>query len=117
MTINEQRRTLDFFFDLFSGILLPKASYSRSSTTSASQQDLLESYPYRINGKNGSSSSLFLKNVNILDAVDDEYEGVVVNPKRLPSNPNVFESALRSSMYHWKLRVSYPLFGFTANFK
>ncbi|KAK6157939.1 hypothetical protein DH2020_005253 [Rehmannia glutinosa] len=86
--------------------ILPRASSSSISangTIAASQQDLLDTGSYRINRTN-SSSSLFLKNVGVLDAFDDEYDGVVVNSERLPANPNVFASALRSSMYHWKLK-------------
>ncbi|KAL3817992.1 hypothetical protein ACJIZ3_003897 [Penstemon smallii] len=82
----------------------PRASYSSTSknaTKAIGQQDFLDSYSYRING---SSSSLFFKNIGVLDACDDEYDGVVVNPEKLPSNPNVFSSTLRSSMCHWKIK-------------
>lgn len=92
---------------VFLGIF-PKASYSSTSlneTSAVSELDLLDSYSYRINGTSESSSTLFLKNGRLLDAFDDEYEGVVVNPEQLPSNPNVFASALRSSIDHWKIKV------------
>ncbi|KAH6790705.1 nudix hydrolase-like protein 8 [Perilla frutescens var. frutescens] len=85
----------------------PRASYSSTSpneTSAVSQHDLLDSYSCRINGKSGSNSSLFLKKDRVLDAFDDEYEGVVVNPEQLPSNPHVFASALRSSIHHWKIK-------------
>ncbi|KAI3469002.1 hypothetical protein Pfo_025665 [Paulownia fortunei] len=87
--------------------IFPRPSHSSTSpncTNAVSQQDLLDSYSYRINGTKGSSSSLFLKNDRVLDAFDDEYGGVVVNPEQLPSNPNVFASALHSSMYQWKIK-------------
>ncbi|KAL8064616.1 hypothetical protein ABFX02_01G102000 [Erythranthe guttata] len=77
------------------------------SALAASKHDLVDTYSYRINGTNGSSSNLFidkLVNNNVLDSIDDEYEGVVVIPETLPSNPNVFASALRSSMFHWKVK-------------
>lgn len=63
------------------------------------QHNLLDSYSHRIN------SSLFLEKERVLEAFDDEYEGVVINPDTLPSNPNVFASTLRSSIYNWKLKV------------
>ncbi|XP_057799682.1 nudix hydrolase 8-like [Salvia miltiorrhiza] len=89
--------------------LSPKGSYSSTSpneaTISASKNHLhLDSYSRRINGASASSCSPFLKKDKVLDAFDDEYEGVVVNPEQLPSNPHVFASALRSSIHHWKLK-------------
>lgn len=91
-------------------------SYSRTSSPfnetikSVSQNHLLDSYSCRINNgmtKKVSNSSLFLKkdNTSVLDAFDDEYEGVVVNPDQLPSNPHLFAYALRSSLHQWKLKV------------
>lgn len=56
--------------------------------------------PYQINGTNGSSM-LFRSN-RLLDAYDDEYNGVIVNPEGLPSNPAAFASILRSSLSYWK---------------
>lgn len=38
----------------------------------------------------------------VLDSMDDEYGGVVVDPERLPSNPSVFASLLQSSLSQWK---------------
>ncbi|KAL1548002.1 nudix (nucleoside diphosphate linked moiety X)-type motif 8, variant 2 [Salvia divinorum] len=84
-----------------------RGSYSSTSpneTTSASQHRVLDSYARRINGTSSPISTLFLKKDRVLDAFDDEYEGVVVNPELLPSNPHVFASALRSSLHHWKLK-------------
>lgn len=59
--------------------------------------------PYQINGTNGSSM-LFRSN-RLLDAYDDEYNGVIVNPEGLPSNPAAFASILRSSLSYWKQKV------------
>ncbi|XP_050216094.1 nudix hydrolase 8-like [Mercurialis annua] len=42
--------------------------------------------------------------VEFLDALDDEYGGVVINPNSLPSSANAFVSALRVSMSNWKLK-------------
>lgn len=51
------------------------------------------------------TSSLFFRNVQVLEASDDRYDGVIINTETLPSNPNVFLSALRSSLRHWKIKV------------
>lgn len=63
-----------------------------------------ENYFYQINGTSVSSSSLFSRNVKALDACDDEYGGVVVDPDRLPVNPDAFASMLRFSLSHWKMK-------------
>lgn len=87
--------------------IVPRASYPSTSptgTSAVSQQDRLDSNSYGINGTKGSGSSPFLKSVRVLDAFDDEYDGVVVNPTTLPSNPTVFAAALRSSMCHWRIK-------------
>ncbi|KZV53294.1 Nudix hydrolase, partial [Dorcoceras hygrometricum] len=82
----------------------PRASYSSQNSTSAvGQHAYVDSFSYQIDRINGSSSSAFFRKIDILDAFDDEYGGVVVNPERLPSNPNVFSQALRLSLHHWKI--------------
>ncbi|MED6134740.1 nudix (nucleoside diphosphate linked moiety X)-type motif 8 [Stylosanthes scabra] len=53
-------------------------------------------------GLNGSTWSLFTRNLRVLEAFDDEYGGVVIDPDRLPTNPAVFARALHSSLSHWK---------------
>lgn len=58
--------------------------------------------PYRINGKNGSS--VLFRDSGVLDAYDDEYNGVIVCPEGLPSNPKTFASVLRSSLSHWQTK-------------
>ncbi|KZV54275.1 nudix hydrolase 8 [Dorcoceras hygrometricum] len=40
--------------------------------------------------------------IELLSAWDDEYNGVVVEPTRLPSSANSFASALRTSLSCWK---------------
>ena len=47
--------------------------------------------------------------MRVLDAVDDEYGGVVVDPEKLPSNPNAFAYVLRSSLSHWEMKVIFQL--------
>lgn len=68
-----------------------------------------EKYLYRINGANGSNSSLFSGRMKVLDAFDDEYGGVVVDSKNLPKNSDDFASALHFSLSHWKITVSFVL--------
>ncbi|GFS43946.1 nudix hydrolase homolog 8 [Actinidia rufa] len=86
----------------------PKASYLSTSNKAISPvgEDNfgVETFPYHINGTNGAGSSLFVNELRELDAFDDEYGGVVVNPERLPSNPNVFASRLQSSLSQWKTK-------------
>ncbi|GFQ02774.1 nudix hydrolase 8, partial [Phtheirospermum japonicum] len=43
-------------------------------------------------------------NAKVLDALDDAYDGVVVNPEQLPIDPDEFVSQLRSSLYQWKIK-------------
>ncbi|KAK7386265.1 hypothetical protein VNO78_26377 [Psophocarpus tetragonolobus] len=61
-----------------------------------------ETSSHRINGTNGSTSSFYYRNLRLLDAFDDEYGGIVVDPDRLPSNPSTFASVLRLSLFQWK---------------
>lgn len=44
-------------------------------------------------------------NVENLEEWEDEYDGVIVDPKSLPSSANAFASALRASLSNWKLKV------------
>lgn len=85
-----------------------KASYSTTSNKfigSISKEELsVETFPYKINGTNGSNLSLLGGDIKVLDAFDDEYGGVVINAERLPSNPNAFASILHSSLSHWKMK-------------
>lgn len=43
--------------------------------------------------------------VELLSGWDDDYNGVVIDPKRLPSTANAFASMLRASLAYWKLKV------------
>lgn len=47
--------------------------------------------------------------MEILDAFDDEYGGVVIDPESLPSTANAFASALRASITNWKLKAQEKL--------
>ncbi|KAE9607429.1 hypothetical protein Lal_00026915 [Lupinus albus] len=61
-----------------------------------------ETSPYLVNGINGSGLSLYSRNLRVLDAFDDEYGGVVIDPDRLSANLSVFAPILRFSLSHWK---------------
>lgn len=43
--------------------------------------------------------------VEFLEAWDDEYDGVIIDPTSLPLSANAFASALRTSLSDWKLKV------------
>lgn len=83
-----------------------KTSCSNTShdaiSTVPEKQMFVKALPWHINEKKGSS--LYLRETRVLDACDDEYAGVLVNPERLPSNPNTFTSMLRDSLSHWTLK-------------
>ncbi|KAL6985920.1 nudix (nucleoside diphosphate linked moiety X)-type motif 8 [Sarracenia purpurea var. burkii] len=85
----------------------PKATYlstSNKANSVAEEKFAVETFPIHINETNGANSSLFLREMRELDSFDDEYGGVIINPERLPSNPKVFGSKLRSSLSHWKAK-------------
>ncbi|KAM3266877.1 Nudix hydrolase 8 [Capsicum annuum] len=88
------------------GRFMMKASYSSTSydtTRSVSKRNfLMDTFSYRINGAN--HTSLYFRDTWVLDASDDEYGGVLVNPERLPSDPDKFTFALRASLSHWKAK-------------
>lgn len=79
------------------GIFL-KASGSSTSDNKVSA----ESFSYQINGTSGASSLAYSRDLRVLDAFDDEYGGVVVDPQKLPANPVAFASILHASLSHWK---------------
>ncbi|KAG6577669.1 Nudix hydrolase 8, partial [Cucurbita argyrosperma subsp. sororia] len=88
-----------------------RASYSRvpnkascsGGVSSISQEKLAaEAFTHKINGTNGLNSKLFSRDSRLLDADDDQYDGIVIDPNGLPSNPIVFSSNLRFSLSHWK---------------
>ncbi|GAV85047.1 NUDIX domain-containing protein, partial [Cephalotus follicularis] len=79
---------------------------SKKSNGSVKGENLTtENYPYKIDRTNASIESLFSRNMRLLEAVDDEYGGVVVDPESLPANPNVFGSVLNYSLSNWKIKA------------
>ncbi|CAK9185009.1 unnamed protein product [Ilex paraguariensis] len=84
----------------------PKASYSttpENAISSVGQERIaLKCFLHQINGTDGASSSMCFVETQVLEAVDDEYGGVIINSESLPSNPIVFASKLRSALSHWK---------------
>ncbi|KAJ1386468.1 NUDIX hydrolase domain [Sesbania bispinosa] len=62
----------------------------------------VETSSHHINGINGSSSSFYHRNLRVLDAFDDDYGGVVIDPNRIPANPYAFAPVLRLSLSQWK---------------
>ncbi|KAJ6327272.1 hypothetical protein OIU78_014198 [Salix suchowensis] len=82
------------------GTYMPK----RANSSVDKEKTAVENYFYQISGTNGASSSLFSRNVGVLDACDDEYGGVVVDPDRLPANPDDFAPMLQFSLSHWKMK-------------
>ncbi|KAM7258015.1 hypothetical protein ACFE04_013756 [Oxalis oulophora] len=81
----------------------PKAAYSnniflsKKTLDSVDRQNITaETFNRQINGTN---ECLFPR---VLEAVDDHYGGVVVDPQSLPANPNLFASLLTYSLSHWK---------------
>lgn len=78
----------------------------RAVISSVGRDDLAaETSFHRMNGINGSTSSLGYRNLRVLDAFDDVYEGIVVDSDGLPDDPNNFEAILRFSLSHWKKMV------------
>ncbi|KAI3727437.1 hypothetical protein L6452_16050 [Arctium lappa] len=70
---------------------------SQGAVTLVGQE--VETYSYRYDGSN---PSIFFTEKRLLDAFDDEYGGVIVNPEKLPFDTNVFASILRSSLSVWR---------------
>ncbi|KAF6149926.1 hypothetical protein GIB67_008647 [Kingdonia uniflora] len=100
------RSSVNISRQLCQGIFL-KASYSPSRANASVDSVDQEKYVVgknssRFIGTNGACS--FFEGSMVLEASEDEYEGVVVNPERLPSNPNAFSSSLRSSLSYWQLK-------------
>ncbi|KAK9927650.1 hypothetical protein M0R45_024824 [Rubus argutus] len=59
---------------------------------------------FQIFGTNGASSNLHPREIRVLDAFDDEYGGVIVDPERLPENADAFAYILHSSLSHWEMK-------------
>ena len=47
----------------------------------------------------------YVRKINVLDAVEDEYNGMIVDPDKLPRTPSTFASLLRTSLLLWRLQV------------
>ncbi|XP_076951872.1 nudix hydrolase 8-like isoform X1 [Bidens hawaiensis] len=63
----------------------------------------VETYTYRYDDSSASlGDSIMFRQNRVLDAFDDEYGGIVVNPEKLPSDVNVFASIIRSSISLWR---------------
>lgn len=94
------------------GGALAMASYSRTSrdmhlsvrAVGSIAQDKLstETYSIHINGLKPASSPHSCE-LRVLDAYGDEYDGVVVDPDKLPAEANLFASMLRLSLRQWKI--------------
>ncbi|GAY51241.1 Nudix hydrolase 8 [Citrus sinensis] len=94
--------------------MLLKAFSSKGSSTSTSAKLNSSLMPSLL----GGGSVIKKKEINVLspdiaapifapeflDAFDDEYDGVIINPENLPSSANAFVSALRASLSNWKLK-------------
>ncbi|KAL6226600.1 hypothetical protein ACLB2K_000562 [Fragaria x ananassa] len=52
---------------------------------------------------NKSSPSVVMP--ELLDAWNDEYGGVMINPESLPMSANAFTSAVQASLSNWKMKV------------
>ncbi|KAG2676338.1 hypothetical protein I3843_12G048500 [Carya illinoinensis] len=98
-------------FCAFRGIYFQASCSSTSHNTypqtrasgSVGQEKLsTEPFSYQINGTSGAKSILYSREKRVLDAFDDEYGGVVVDPERLPANPSSFASILHASLSRWK---------------
>ncbi|XXG43030.1 hypothetical protein AAC387_Pa01g3160 [Persea americana] len=90
--------------------IVVKASYSTARISSKSNGSVgqnslfLGTETFRINKIYGTYPSSSTRESCVLDAYEDEYEGLLINPERLPLNANDFTSALRTSLYHWRLK-------------
>ncbi|KAL8150848.1 hypothetical protein V2J09_020656 [Rumex salicifolius] len=85
-------------------VALSRASNSGVGKASISSKNA-HSYLSWITGINGgNSSNLFSRRTKFLDASDDEYDGVVINPQSLPSDPVIFASQLNASLSHWRMK-------------
>ncbi|XP_024994100.1 nudix hydrolase 8-like [Cynara cardunculus var. scolymus] len=80
-------------------------STSQGAVTLVGQEKYeVETCSYRYDGSNGTSPSIFCTEKRVLDAFDDEYGGVIVNPDKLPFDTNVFASILSSSLSVWRTK-------------
>ncbi|XP_020250253.1 nudix hydrolase 8-like [Asparagus officinalis] len=75
------------------------------SVTSKERLSFTNDYNSKRRGINVSTTeaSLF-RTSELLDAYEDVYDGVIVDPESLPSGANAFSSILQASISHWKLK-------------
>lgn len=86
---------------------LEAACLSNSSRNSQVTTQAVARYPYRydnaISTPISNRSVPFTENKRLLlDAFDDEYGGVIVNPEKLPFDSTIFASVLNSSVSIWR---------------
>lgn len=67
-------------------------------------QEKYEVETCRYDRSNATNPSIFFTEKRVLDAFDDEYGGVIVNPEKLPFDTNVFASILSSSLSVWRTK-------------
>ncbi|KAJ7973754.1 Nudix hydrolase [Quillaja saponaria] len=77
------------------------AKFNSSTMTSLGSVNMLKTKGIHVMSPEISSPSVTL---DLLDACEDEYDGVIINPDNLPSSANAFASALRASLCNWKLK-------------
>lgn len=106
-----------FLWTSFPGIPLkpscsfhPSSSNNRYLSTNAivsvgGDKIAAETSLFQIFGTNGARSNLHPREIRVLDAFDDEYGGVIVDPERLPENADAFAYILHSSLSHWEMKV------------
>ncbi|KAK2968227.1 hypothetical protein RJ640_027359, partial [Escallonia rubra] len=80
---------------------LPGLKIGSSLGPSSGANCVLKKEGIRVLSPNTASPNLAL---DFLDAWDDEYDGVIIDPESLPSSANAFASALRASLTIWKLK-------------
>lgn len=79
---------------------------SSEGTDSLAPRMLLESASSNTNGLSSAARFwLCTEEDYILDACEDEYGGIIVNPEKLPWNINAFAYALQASILSWKQKV------------
>ncbi|CAA6656618.1 unnamed protein product [Spirodela intermedia] len=80
------------------------ARISRKGIELESQKKFLPNDLSRGFGLNKAYKRPYTRKSYVLDAADDEYDGVIIDSERLPHNPSIFASALQTSLFHWRLK-------------
>ncbi|KAK4601797.1 hypothetical protein RGQ29_011070 [Quercus rubra] len=88
---------------------LQKSFYSTTSSTQLKSSTVPlhgSSYVHKKKGIHVLSPKISSPSmrVELLDAWDDDYDGVIINPESLPLSANAFALALRASLSNWKLK-------------